>query len=251
MTTIETAMESGVLTLTINKPPVNALDRSTILSLLTSLQEASNDAAVRSIILTGSGQVFCAGHDINEMLAGQSQQVSYREHLLETYNPLILQIRRTPKPIIACINGPAAGAGLGIALACDLRIASENSHFTVGFAGIGLAPDSGVSLFLPLLIGLGRASELALSNAIIPASKALEWGLINKMTTVEQLNSETAYYAARLANGPTGTFGLTKKAFNQAVLHNLESALDQEASIQEIASRSEEHRQGVKSFLKK
>ncbi|HKZ45004.1 MAG TPA: enoyl-CoA hydratase-related protein [Anaerolineales bacterium] len=251
MLTIETTRESGVQTISINNPPVNALDQQTILSLLSSLQEASTDDAIRCIILTGSRQIFCAGHDINEMLTGQSQQVSYREHLLQTYNPLILQIRKTPKPIIASINGPAAGAGLGIALACDLRIASENSRFTVGFAGIGLVPDSGVSLFLPLLVGLGRAAELAFSNATIPASQALDWGLINKMTTIEQLPSESAYYAARLANGPTGTYGLTKQAFNMSVLHNLENALDQEAHLQELASKSEEHRLGVKSFLNK
>ena len=249
MPNIESTLDSGVLTLAINRPPVNALDHQTIFSLLKSLQEGSDNESIRCIVLTGSNDVFCAGHDINEMLVGQDQKESYREHLLETYNPLILQIRKTPKPVIASINGPAAGAGLGIALACDLRIASDNAHFTVGFAGVGLVPDSGVSLFLPLLIGLGRATELSFSNATIPANKALEWGIINRITTPEQLEAQTNIFAAGLANGPMGTYGLTKKAFNQAVLHNLENALDQEANLQELASKSDEHRLGVKAFL--
>ena len=251
MSTIESTRDSSFLTLSINRPPVNALDHDTILSLLDALKNASDDETIRCIVLTGSRQVFCAGHDINEMLVGQSQKISYREHLQQTYNPLILQIRNTPKPIIASINGPVAGAGLGIALACDLRIASDNAHFTVGFAGIGLIPDSGVSLFLPLLVGLGRAAELSFTNATIPAKQALEWGLINKLTTFEQLAAETAYYAARLADGPTGTYGLSKKAYNQSILPNLETVLNNEADLQEKASQGEEHRQGIKSFLKR
>ena len=251
MTTIESTLDSGVLTLAINRPPVNALDHQTIFSLLKSMRDGSENESIRCIVLTGSNDVFCAGHDINEMLVGQKQKESYRKHLLQTYNPLILQIRKTPKPVIASINGPVAGAGLGIALACDLRIASDNAHFTVGFAGVGLVPDSGVSLFLPILIGLGRATELSFSNATIPASQAQEWGLINRITTPEQLVAETHIFAAGLANGPMGTYGLTKKAFNQAVLHNLENALDQEANLQELASKSDEHRLGVKAFLQK
>ncbi|MFC2063960.1 enoyl-CoA hydratase/isomerase family protein [Chloroflexota bacterium] len=251
MTTIKSILDSGVLTLSINRSPANSLDHQTIFSLLNSLQEGAKDKSIRCIVLTGSNNVFCAGHDINEMLAGQEQEESYRKHLQQTYNPLILLIRNTPKPIVASINGPAAGAGLGIAMACDLRIASDNAHFTVGFAGVGLVPDSGVSLFLPLLVGLGRATELSFSNATISASQALEWGLLNRVTSPEQLPAETAFFAAGLANGPVGTFGLTKKAFNQAVLHNLENALEQEANLQELASKSDEHRLGVKAFLKK
>ena len=177
MTTIESTLDSGVLTLTINRSPANSLDHQTIFSLLNSLQDGAKDNSIRCIVLTGSNNVFCAGHDINEMLAGQKQEESYREHLQQTYNPLILQIRNTPKPVVASINGPAAGAGLGIAMACDLRIASDNAHFTVGFAGVGLVPDSGVSLFLPLLVGLGRATELSFSNATILCQPGTGMGL--------------------------------------------------------------------------
>ena len=251
MTTIASELQSGVLTLTIQRPPVNALNMETLSGMLAILKEASRNPAVRCIVLTGSKGVFSAGHDIHEMMAGRGQNISYRTHLQETYNPLILQIRQINKPVLGVINGPAAGAGLGIALACDLRIASANAHFTVGFAGIGLAPDSGVSLFLPLLIGLARATELAFSNTSIPASQALEWGLINRQVAVEELASESATLAAMLANGPVGAFGLAKRAFNRSMLPNLEAVLDHEAHLQEIASHGAEHIEGVNAFLEK
>jgi 2-(1,2-epoxy-1,2-dihydrophenyl)acetyl-CoA isomerase len=251
MTTINSELQSGVLTLTIQRPPVNALNMETILDLLAAFKEASRNPTVRCILLTGCAGVFSAGHDINEMLAGRDLNVSYRSHLQETYNPLILQIRQISKPVIAVVNGPAAGAGLGIALACDLRIASPNAHFTVGFSGIGLAPDSGVSLFLPLLVGLARATELAFSNASIPASQALEWGLINRVVPAGELVSESAILGMLLANGPVAAFGLAKRAFNRSMLSNLEEVLDHEAHLQEIASHSPEHVEGVNAFLEK
>jgi 2-(1,2-epoxy-1,2-dihydrophenyl)acetyl-CoA isomerase len=251
METISSELNSGVLTLTIQRPPVNALNMETISALLAALRDASRNPQVRCILLTGSQGVFSAGHDINEMLTGRGQQVSYRAHLQQTYNPLILQIRQILKPVIAMINGPAAGAGLGIALACDLRFAADSSHFTVGFAGIGLAPDSGVSLFLPVLVGLARATELSFSNATIPASQALEWGLINRVVPVADLVSESCMLAGLLANGPMEAFGLAKRAYNHAVLPNLEEVLDYEAHLQEIASHGPEHIEGVNAFIEK
>ena len=251
MSTILSEQQSGVLTLTIQRPPVNALDMETIAGLLFALKEASRNPEVRCILLTGSNNVFSTGHDINEMVMAHEQNISYRDHLLETYNPLILEIRKIGKPVIAVVNGPVAGAGLGITLACDLRIASENAHFTVGFTGIGLAPDSGISLFLPILVGLSRATELTFSNATIPASQALEWGLINRLVPAQDLLTESATLAALLANGPVGAFGLAKQAFNHSVLSQLEDALDYEAHLQEIASHSPEHFEGVRAFLDK
>jgi len=251
MPSILPELQSGVLTLTVQRPPVNALNMETISGLLKAFKDAAYDPAVRCILLTGSQGVFSAGHDINEMLAAHDQQISYRNHLLESYNPLILQIRHISKPVIAVINGPVAGAGLGIALACDLRIAADNAHFTVGFAGIGLAPDSGISLFLPILVGLARATELAFSNATIPATQALEWGLINRLVPAEDLVSESATLAGLLANGPVAAFGLAKRAFNRSVLPNLEDVLDHEAHLQEIASHGPEHFEGVSAFIEK
>jgi 2-(1,2-epoxy-1,2-dihydrophenyl)acetyl-CoA isomerase len=185
------------------------------------------------------------------MLAAQGQNVSYREHLLKTYNPLILQIRQLEKPVIAAVNGPVAGAGLGVALACDMRIAAETALFTVGFSGIGLVPDSAVSLLLPALIGLGRATEFTFTNRPISAAEALEWGLVNRVLPDSELQVEAANLAMELASGPVGAFGLTKRLFNKTVLPNLEEALDYEAYLQEIASQGAEHHQGVEAFLEK
>jgi 2-(1,2-epoxy-1,2-dihydrophenyl)acetyl-CoA isomerase len=203
------------------------------------------------VVLTGAGATFCAGHDVSEMLAARGEDMSYRAHLQATYNPLILQIRQIEKPVVAAVNGPAAGAGLGIALACDMRLAVDSARFTVGFTGIGLSLDSGVSILLPALIGLGRATEFAFSNAAISAEQALKWGLVNRLVRAADLESETAALAASLAAGPVGVFGLTKRAFNRAVLPNLEDALDYEAHMQEIASKGGEHREGVAAFLEK
>ncbi|MBU4226019.1 MAG: enoyl-CoA hydratase/isomerase family protein, partial [Chloroflexi bacterium] len=190
-------------------------------------------------------------YDVTEMLAARGEEISYRAHLQATYNPLILQIRQIEKPVVAAINGPVAGAGLGIALACDMRLVADSARFTVGFSGIGLSLDSGVSLLLPALIGLGRATEFAFSNAAISAEQALEWGLVNRLVRSADLKSETAVLAAGLAAGPVSTFGLVKRSFNRAVLSNLEDALDYEAHMQEVASTRIEHREGVAAFLEK
>jgi 2-(1,2-epoxy-1,2-dihydrophenyl)acetyl-CoA isomerase len=185
------------------------------------------------------------------MLAAQGQDISYRQHLQRTYNPLILQIRRLEKPVIAAVNGPVAGAGLGVALACDLRVAAETALFTVGFAGIGLVPDSAVSLLLPALIGLGRATEFTFTNQPINSVQALEWGLVNQVVPGDKLAEFVEQLAAGLAAGPTGAYGLTKRLFNQNALPGLEEALEFEGEFQEIAAKGKEHVEGVKAFLEK
>jgi 2-(1,2-epoxy-1,2-dihydrophenyl)acetyl-CoA isomerase len=222
-----------------------------IAELGAALDQAAADSRVRCVVLTGTGSSFCAGHDITEMLAAQGQGVSYRHHLQRTYNPLILQIRRLEKPVIAAINGPVAGAGLGVVLACDLRIAAETASFTVGFTGIGLVPDSAVSLLLPALIGLGRATEFTYTNQPINTVQALEWGILNQVAPAGELEEATEKLAAALAAGPTGAYGLTKRLFNQNVLPNLEEALEFEGELQEVASQGEQHVEGVKAFLEK
>jgi 2-(1,2-epoxy-1,2-dihydrophenyl)acetyl-CoA isomerase len=244
-------LKKGVLTLMIDRPPVNALDLATVTALQAAFKKAAREDSVRCVLLTGAGAAFCAGHDVGEMLLARSGEVSYRAHLLETYNPLILQIRQIEKPVVAAINGPVAGAGLGLALACDLRLASDTARFTVGFTGIGLTLDSGVSLLLPALIGLGRATEFAFSNEAITAEQALAWGLVNRLFPAEKLLPVAEALSAALAAGPTGAFGLTKRAFNRAVLPNLEQALDYEAHLQQVASQGAEHREGVEAFLEK
>jgi len=252
MTTLLTTLEAATLTISFNRPErANALNFEMIAALRAALEQAATNSQIRCVVLTGAGASFCAGHDITEMLAVHGQDISYREHLEETYNPLILQIRRVEKPVFAAVNGPVAGAGLGVALACDLRVASETALFTVGFSGIGLVPDSAVSLLLPALIGLGRATEFTFTNRPINSVQALEWGMVNQVVPEHRLAGTVAKLAAELAAGPTGAFGLTKRLFNQNVLPNLEEALEFEGELQEVASRSKEHVEGVKAFLEK
>jgi len=252
MTTLLTGLQAATLTISLNRPKrANAFNFEMISELRAALEQVATESQVRCVVLTGAGTSFCAGHDITEMLAVQGQGISYREHLQQTYNPLILQIRRLEKPVIAAVNGPVAGAGLGVALACDMRIASETALFTVGFSGIGLVPDSAVSLLLPAMIGLGRATEFTFTNRPITAEQALEWGMVNQVVSAGRLVEAAGKLAVRLAAGPTGAYGLTKRLFNQNVLPNLEEALAFEGEIQEVASKSQEHIEGVKAFLNK
>jgi 2-(1,2-epoxy-1,2-dihydrophenyl)acetyl-CoA isomerase len=188
-----------------------------------------------------------AGYRRNEEGRGE---ISYREHLEKTYNPLILQIRRMGKPVIAAVNGACAGAAFGIALACDLRIAKSTAYFVAGFSGIGLAPDSGISLFLPKYIGLGRAQEYFYSNKPIPAQLAYQWGMVNQVGGFNYQRL-VRQWAQELARGPREAFVAGKKAFNQAILPNLEEVLNYEGILQEEAGRSAEHREGVAAFIEK
>jgi len=250
MTSLLSALQAGVLTLTLNRPErANAFNLELISELQGAFFQAEKDSPTRVIVLTGSGKAFSAGHDISEMK--HSDSISYREHVGKTYNPLVLQIRRIEKPVIAAINGPCAGAALGVALACDLRFATDDAKFVVGFSGIGLVPDSAVSLLLPALIGLGRAEEFYFSNAPISAQQALEWGLINRIFSATSFANETLAYATQLASGPVGAFGLAKRAFNTAVLPNLADVLNTEADLQEIAGKGAEHKEGIAAFLEK
>ncbi|HEB66296.1 MAG TPA: 2-(1,2-epoxy-1,2-dihydrophenyl)acetyl-CoA isomerase, partial [Chloroflexi bacterium] len=175
----------------------------------------------------------------------------YRRHLAQTYSPLVLELRQIEKPVLAAIEGAAAGAALGVALACDLRVAAETARFWVGFLGIGLAPDSAVSLLLPHLIGLGRAAEFAFTNAPISAEQALAWGMVNRVVPAASALSAAQSWAAELARGPVKAMGLTKRAFNRAILPHLREVLDYEGHLQEIAGRGAEHREGVSAFLEK
>jgi 2-(1,2-epoxy-1,2-dihydrophenyl)acetyl-CoA isomerase len=242
-------VQNGVMALTLNRPKANAFNFELIESLQAALKQAGRDPAVRCVLLTGSGSVFSAGQDVKDFQ--QAEGESFRGHLQRTYNPLVLQIRRLEKPVLAALNGSVAGAGLGIALACDLRIAAENARLIVGFLGIGLAPDSAVSLFLPLLAGLGRAAEYAFTNQPISAEQALAWGLVNRVVPAPELQQSAREMAESLAQGPVHAMGLAKRAFNKAVLGNLEQVLDYEAHTQDIAGKGPEHKEGVAAFLEK
>ena len=246
---ILTDLKDGVLTITLNRPKANAFTTDMAQALTKVFREAGRNDAVRVALLTGAGKLFSAGQDVSEF--GEGEHVSFRKHLLRTYNPLIVEMRRLEKPVVGAINGAVAGAALGIALACDLRIAADNARFVVGFSGIGLAPDSAVSLLLPKLSGLGRAAEAAFLNQPISSEQALAWGLVNRVAPAEELPAASAAWASELAKGPVHAMGYTKRDFNKAILPNLEEVLDYEAHIQEIAGSGEDHKEGLASFREK
>ncbi len=243
-----------VATITLNRPDrSNAFDDGMTAELLDALKQVERDAEVRCVIITGAGKNFCAGQDLGAFIEryNHPEGVSFREHLQKGYNKMVMRVRTIEKPFIAAVNGAAAGAGLGLACACDLRHASENAKFRSAFIGIGLAPDSAVSFLLPRLIGFGRALEMALTNELIDAQQALSYGLVNRAFPAEELMPRTMEFARQLAQAPTRGLGLTKRAFNHSIYTDLEGALDYEAYVQEIAGRSQDHREGVQAFLDK
>lgn len=244
-------LADGVYTLTLNRPDkLNAFDDRMAEEVQAALKTAERDQAVRCLVLTGAGKGFCAGQDL--LAVGErSGDFSFRAHLLKTYNPIVLKLRTLEKPVIAAVNGAAAGAGFGLALACDLRYAAAGAKFRLAFSGIGLAPDSGASFHLPRIAGLGKALELAYTNDVLTAEAALSLGLVNKVLPTEELMPAVQALARRLAQAPTRALGLTKRAMNKALASSLEQALDYEAHLQEIAGKTEDFREGVQAFLEK
>jgi 2-(1,2-epoxy-1,2-dihydrophenyl)acetyl-CoA isomerase len=246
--------DGGVLTLTFNRPDkLNAFNDAMTTALIEEFRKAERDAGVRCIVLTGAGRGFSAGQDLGVFVERQrsEERVSIREHLQSGYNVLTTRIRTIEKPVIAAINGVAAGVGLAIALACDIRVAADNAVITLGFSKIGLIPDGGSSFMLPLLVGLGRASELAFTSDRIDAAEAHRLGLVNRVAPAAELREATAGLATQLAELPTRAIGLTKRAFNHAILPDLAGLLDYESHLQEIAGRTADHQEGVAAFLEK
>jgi 2-(1,2-epoxy-1,2-dihydrophenyl)acetyl-CoA isomerase len=246
---ITTECKDGIFIITMDHPKANALTLDMVRLLQGAFKEAARQKMARVVVLRGAGDHFSAWQDVYEILEARGE--SYRQHLLETYNPLVVQIRRMDLPILAESNGTVAGAALGLALACDLRIASEEARFVVGFLGIGLALDSAVSLFLPALIGLGRATQATFTNEPITAQQALEWGLVNRLVPPAELHTSALQMAQALSMGPIHSMGLAKRDFNKAIFPHLEQVLDYEAYIQEIARLGKEHREGVRAFVEK
>jgi len=240
----------GVQVIRFHRPPANAFTIEMVTALRDVLRDAARDDVVRCVVLTGSEGYFSTGHDVRE-IAEHGDPGSYRHHLRRTYNRVVQQLREIEKPVIGGINGPAVGAGLGIALATDIRLASESAQFRFGFTGIGLTADSGISLSLPLLVGMSRALEMAFINQPLSAGEALSCGLVSSVVTDDDLTDVVLEMATSLAAGPTRAFGLTKRAFNHAIQPLLKDALDYEAYLQEIASRTQDHKEGLVAFAEK
>ncbi len=253
-TTFETILfdvSEGIATITLHRPDrLNALTTQMGKELLTAFKTCARDDAIRSVVITGSGRGFSAGQDLSE-LAHVSPEWSVGDHLRHGYNRLILAMRKLEKPILAKVNGVAAGAGLGLALAADIRIASEEATFVAAFIGIGLAPDSGVSWMLQRLIGPARAFEFLTTGRKVKADEALAMGLVNRVVNAEALDMVTDDMASHFAQAPTRSIGLTKRLLNKVAMMPLEQALEYEAQIQDIAIHTHDHKEGVRAFLEK
>src|SRR5262249_21766755 len=246
--------KDAVRIITLNRPDkLNAFNDEITFKLQDALKEAEKDASTRAIIITGAGRGFCAGQDLASRSINfeAGQRVSLGDSIRRRYNPVIVRIRRMEKPIIAAVNGVAAGAGASLALACDFRIVADSASFIQSFTRVGLIPESGSTFFLPRLIGFTKAIELIFTADRLPAKEALELGLVNRVVAPDQLMTEALGFADQLSRGPTKAFGLTKRAVNRAIFPDLEELLDYEASLQEIAGRSDDFEEGVKAFIEK
>ena len=252
--TILYEVSENIATITLNRPEaLNAINEMMGRELLEALKVAGQNVEVRCIIITGSGRSFSAGEDIRD-LRGQyerGEDPRLGERLLNKYNPIIRRLRQTPKPIIAAVNGVAAGAGAGIAYACDIRIAAENAKFIQAFVRVGLAPDSGTSFFLPRLVGFSKASELCLTGQELGSEEAERLGLVARVVPADRLIPTTREIATRLAQGPTKALELTKRALNKSVASDLEVALEYEGYLQEVAGATSDHMEAVRAFFEK
>ena len=253
MSTIHYTHTDGVATIALNRPEkMNALNQEMLGELGQALREATRNTAVRCLVLTGNGRGFSAGHDLGEavLIAGVGN-ASFGDHLRAVYYPLIQQIVEMPKPVVAVLNGPAAGIGLSLALAADIRLASTQAMLTLGFSKIGMIPDGGANWFLPRLLGYGRAFELAALSDQITAEEAHRLGLVNHVVPHDQLAEFATAYTRKLAAGPTLALALTKRAMQHGLTHTLAQNLDYEAHMQDIAGRSPDSREGITAFLEK
>lgn len=244
-------VSDGVGRITLNRPAkLNAFNDRMIAETTDAFKSAGREAAVRCVVITGMGRGFSSGQDLADFRE-RGESVSVGEHLRHGYHRLIRQMLALEKPIIGSINGIAAGAGCGVALAADIRIAADTASFMLAFSRLGLIPDSGLNWFLPRLIGYARAYEMAVTADRVPASQALEWGMVNRVVPAEQLPEITAAWARRLADGPTLAYGLTKRAMMRSWEMTPDEALGYEAHLQEVAGRSEDNREGIIAFLEK
>lgn len=248
---IELKIENNIAFIALNRPDVfNSFNREMALLLQNVLDHCQTDANVRAIVLTGNGKAFCAGQDLKEVTSPELNP-GFRKILEEHYNPIIQRIRTIEKPIIAAVNGVAAGAGANIALACDIVVATENASFIQAFSKIGLVPDSAGTFFLPRLIGFQKASALMLLGDKVTATEAAQMGMIFKVFNEENFKEEVNKLAVTLAQMPTKALGLTKRLLNQSMNNNLDQQLAMESDLQIEASSSNDYIEGVTAFVEK
>jgi 2-(1,2-epoxy-1,2-dihydrophenyl)acetyl-CoA isomerase len=251
---IAVARKGSVTWITLNRPDrLNALTATMSHELEAAFSEAGGDDAVRCIVLTGEGRGFCAGQDLTEFEAAYSagERPDIAQHLRTSYHRMIPVVVQTPKPVIAAINGVAAGAGLSLALACDIRVASDEARFTQAFVKIGLIPDSGGSYLLPRTVGYPKALELSITGDLIDSKTALDIGLVNRVVPAASFRDEVAGLANQLASMPTLAIAATKALFQRSLDLSLDEALEGEAIAQAEMGRTNDHLEGVNAFAEK
>lgn len=248
--TLQFTIEDGVGKIVLNRPDVlNSFNRDMAMAFQDAMKQCISNPEVRAVLITGNGRAFCAGQDLAEAIDpnGPAMNSIVREH----YNPIIRLIREIEKPVLASVNGVAAGAGANIALACDLVLAASSASFIQAFSKIGLIPDSAGTFFLPRLIGLQRATALMMLGDKVKAADAQAMGMIYKVCDDDKLADESWNLARTLAKMPTRGLGLTKKALNLSLFNNLEDQLEVEEKLQTEAGGSHDYREGVNAFLEK
>jgi len=252
--TVNVNVEAGAATVELNRPQaLNAWNAQFGADLLAALRDVEADEQVRAVVLTGAGRAFSSGADLKDISTDTTPdgRPDVYKTLTERYHPIMRAIREMPNPVIAAVNGPAVGIGCSLALCCDLILAAESAYFLLAFVNIGLVPDGGSSLFLPTRIGMARASELSMLGERLPAAKALDWGLINRVVADEQLMQEATALAARMAAGPTRSYAGSKRQLNNWLYARIEEQLELEAKIQQEMAGSADFVEGAMAFIQK
>jgi 2-(1,2-epoxy-1,2-dihydrophenyl)acetyl-CoA isomerase len=250
MTELTVTIADGVAVVTLNRPDaLNALTVPLKESLRSTFEELATTDAVRAVVLTGAGRAFCAGQDLRERL--EPDALPLEDEIRRRYNPLLLAMRRMPKPIVGAINGVAAGAGASLALACDIRIAAAGASFLLAFGRVGLIPDTGATWLLPRLVGAAKAAELALTSDPLSAEDAERFGLVARVVAPERLLDESRALAVRLAAAAPVALALTKEALELSWESTLEEQLQTEAELQGRAGETADHAEGIAAFLER
>jgi 2-(1,2-epoxy-1,2-dihydrophenyl)acetyl-CoA isomerase len=243
--------QDGISTITFNRPEAfNAMNAGLGSDLVKALEICADDEQTKVIVITGAGKAFCAGGDLAMFKNADNMSDTIRQ-LIKVSNIGILAIRRTPKPVIASINGAIGGAGMSIAAACDLRLCAASAKFKQGFVSAGLVPDSGRTALVPALVGFSKASEIALLDPLFDAEEALRINFVNKVFNDDDLAQETAKIATKLANGPSVAYGIVKTNLNHALFHHLEYQLEIERTGMTNVAKTKDAKEGIASFLEK
>jgi len=246
--------EGALAVITLDRPDVlNAFDEALTAALATAVDDVATDAGVRAVVITGAGRAFSAGQDLRDRLAmvEAGKDLHLGDELRRRYHPVIASIRAMRKPVVAAVNGVAAGAGLGIAAACDVRVAAASAVFRAAWGRVGLVPDAGSAYFLPRLVGWGRAMDMILTGEPVSADEALRIGLATRVWPDAEFERAWRAYATALANGATEAFALSKEGLGLSWAHDLEEFLEIEAGLQDRAGRTRDYAEGVKAFAAK